>query len=158
MYITAWRAISGAGTGRSDTCQSCRRHTVHPSSNYGRFGGTRFLYFLSSFGARAPSGTGPPHSRGFLMTHHDAPQSIGLFWTSDQLVAETSTWLTPNTYNRQTSMRRWDSNPQSQQTSDCRPTPYTARPLGPAVLYFQCWRISNQRTYGNIHSQSTNYL
>ena len=30
--------------------------------------------------------------RGFLITHNDAPQSIGLLWTSNQLVAETSTW------------------------------------------------------------------
>jgi hypothetical protein len=30
--------------------------------------------------------------RGFLITHNDAPQSVGLLWTSDQLVAETSTW------------------------------------------------------------------
>ena len=28
----------------------------------------------------------------FLITHNDAPQSVGLLWTSDQLVAETSTW------------------------------------------------------------------
>jgi len=27
----------------------------------------------------------------FLITHDDAPQSVGLLWTSDQLVAETST-------------------------------------------------------------------
>jgi len=27
----------------------------------------------------------------FLETTHDAPQSVGLLWTSDQLVAETST-------------------------------------------------------------------
>jgi hypothetical protein len=32
-----------------------------------------------------------PRSRGFLITHNDAPQSVGLLWTSDQLVAETST-------------------------------------------------------------------
>jgi hypothetical protein len=44
------------------------------------------------FGATAPSGPGPPHSRGFYFTHNDAPQSVGLLWTSDQLVAETSTW------------------------------------------------------------------
>ena len=37
-----------------------------------------------------PSGPGPPHSRGFQITHKDAPQSKGLLWTSDQLVAETS--------------------------------------------------------------------
>ena len=28
----------------------------------------------------------------FQITHNDAPQSVGLLWTSDQLVAETSTW------------------------------------------------------------------
>ena len=33
----------------------------------------------------------PPHSRGFEITHKDAPQSAGLLWTSDQPVAETST-------------------------------------------------------------------
>jgi hypothetical protein len=33
----------------------------------------------------------PPHSRGFLITHNDAPQSVGVLWTSDQPVAETST-------------------------------------------------------------------
>jgi len=30
--------------------------------------------------------------RGFLITHNDAPQSVGHLWTSDQSVAETSTW------------------------------------------------------------------
>jgi hypothetical protein len=30
--------------------------------------------------------------RGFLITHNDAPQSVGVLCTSDQLVAETSTW------------------------------------------------------------------
>jgi len=56
------------------------------------------LYFV--FGATAPSGPGPPHSRGFYITHNDAPQSVELLWTRDQLVAETSTWqhttLTPD--------------------------------------------------------------
>jgi hypothetical protein len=32
-----------------------------------------------------------PRPRGFLITHNDAPQSVGLLWTSDQLVAEIST-------------------------------------------------------------------
>jgi hypothetical protein len=27
----------------------------------------------------------------FVITHNDAPQSVGLLWTSDQVVAETST-------------------------------------------------------------------
>jgi hypothetical protein len=29
--------------------------------------------------------------RGFVITHNDAPHSVGLLWTSDQLIAETST-------------------------------------------------------------------
>jgi hypothetical protein len=33
----------------------------------------------------------PPRPRGFVITHNDAPQSVGLLWTSDQLVSETST-------------------------------------------------------------------
>jgi hypothetical protein len=45
-----------------------------------------------------------------VISHNDAPQSVGLLWTSDQLVAETCTWQhTIHTYihthphNRQTS-------------------------------------------------------
>jgi hypothetical protein len=33
-----------------------------------------------------------PRSRGFSITHNDAPQSVGLLRTSDLFVAETSTW------------------------------------------------------------------
>jgi len=50
--------------------------------------------FYLFFGAIAPSGPWPlPHSRGlfFCITHNDTPQSVGLLWTSDQSVAETST-------------------------------------------------------------------
>jgi hypothetical protein len=43
-------------------------------------------------GTVAQRGLCPPCSRGFLITHNDAPQSVGLLWTSDQLIAETSTW------------------------------------------------------------------
>ena len=43
-------------------------------------------------GAAAQCGPWPPHSWGFEITHNDASQSVGLLWTSDQLVAETSTW------------------------------------------------------------------
>jgi hypothetical protein len=50
----------------------------------------RICVFVSH-GVAAQRGLWPPHSRGFLITHNDAPQSIGLLWTSDQLVAETST-------------------------------------------------------------------
>jgi len=37
------------------------------------------------------SGLYPPRFRGFLITHNDAPQSVGLLYTSDKPVAETST-------------------------------------------------------------------
>jgi hypothetical protein len=44
----------------------------------------------------------PPMGQGLLIqiTHDDAPQSVGLLWTSDQPVVET----TYNTHNRQISM------------------------------------------------------
>ena len=69
----------------------------------------RQLVFL--FGATATSWPGPPHSRGFQITLNDAPLSVGLLWTSDQFVAETSTChhttLTTDRY----PCPRWDSNP-----------------------------------------------
>jgi len=37
-----------------------------------------------------PGGPGHPHLRGFSIIHNDALQSIGLLWTSDQLVEESS--------------------------------------------------------------------
>jgi hypothetical protein len=48
------------------------------------------FYLLARY---PPSGPWhPPHSRGFLWFLDHTPQSVGLIWTSDQLVAETSTW------------------------------------------------------------------
>jgi len=58
---------------------------------------------LFVFGATAPSWPRHPHSLGFYITHNDTLQSVGLLWTSDQPVAETSTWQ-HNTQNRQTTM------------------------------------------------------
>ena len=55
------------------------------------------LHFF--FGATVPSGPGPPHSRGYSITHNDAPQSVGLLWMSDQPVAETSKKIIHNTHN-----------------------------------------------------------
>jgi hypothetical protein len=56
-------------------------------------------------------------------SHWDTPHSVGILWTSDQPVAETSTWQhTTLTRDRHPCPRR-GSNPQSQQASDCRPTP-----------------------------------
>jgi hypothetical protein len=53
--------------------------------------GILYLCLFVSHGAEAQRGPWPPHSRSFLITHNDTPQSVGLLWTSDQLVAETST-------------------------------------------------------------------
>jgi hypothetical protein len=50
---------------------------------------SRIIYFIFS-GTAAQHRLWPPHLQGFVITH-DAPQSVGLLWTSDQLVAETST-------------------------------------------------------------------
>jgi hypothetical protein len=33
----------------------------------------------------------PPRVRRFQITHNDAPQSVGLLWTSDQSIADAST-------------------------------------------------------------------
>ena len=46
------------------------------------------IFFCGAVAQRRP---GPPHLRGFYITHNDAPQSVGLLWTSDQFVAQTST-------------------------------------------------------------------
>jgi len=66
-------------------------------------------------------------------SHSDTPHSVGLLWTSDQLDTETSTWqLTTPTRDGHPWCQR-DSNPQSQQQSGRRPTPYIAWPLGSAI-------------------------
>jgi hypothetical protein len=93
----------------------------------------KILLLLLFYGSAAQRGLWLPRSRGFVITLNDAPHSVGILWTNDQLVAETSTW---QHHNRQTSTPPppWDSNLRSQQESDRRPTPQTARPLGPAKV------------------------
>jgi hypothetical protein len=44
----------------------------------------------------------------------DTPQSVGLLWTSDQSVAETSTWQHTRLTTDKPPCVRWDSNPQTQ--------------------------------------------
>jgi hypothetical protein len=46
---------------------------------------------LFSLALQPSAGYGLLASRSFLITHNDAPQSVGLLCTSDQLVAETPT-------------------------------------------------------------------
>jgi len=45
-------------------------------------------------------------------SHNDAPQSVGLLWTSDQSVAETSIWQNTTLTTNKPSGPRLDSNPQ----------------------------------------------
>ena len=68
------------------------------------------------------SGLQPPRLRGFLITHNDAPHSVGLLWMNDKLVAETSTWQHTILKTDKYPCPGWDSNPQSQQSSGQRPT------------------------------------
>jgi len=56
-----------------------------------------------------------------LITHNDAPQSVGLPWKSDP--SETSTWQHTTLTTDKYPCPRWDSNPQSQEASGWRPTP-----------------------------------
>jgi hypothetical protein len=44
--------------------------------------------FFFLFGATAARWSRPHHSRSFSITHNEAPHSVKLLWTSDQLVAE----------------------------------------------------------------------
>ena len=67
-----------------------------------------------SFCAAALFGLWPPHSWGLLVTHNDAPQSVGLLWMSDQLVAEASTWQHTTLTTEKHSCLWRDSNPESQ--------------------------------------------
>jgi len=68
---------------------------------------------LVSCGAAAQRWPWPPRSWGFLITYNDASQSVGLHWTSDELVAETSTWQHTTLTTDKHPCLRWDSNPRS---------------------------------------------
>jgi hypothetical protein len=52
-------------------------------------------------------------------TQRHTPQPLGLLRTSDQLVAETSTWQHTTLTTDRHSCLRWQSSPQSQQASPC---------------------------------------
>jgi len=64
---------------------------------------TLLLQAICLFLTQQPlSGPWPSHAWSFYITHNDAAQSVRFLWTSDQLVANTSTWqhptLTTDTY------------------------------------------------------------
>jgi hypothetical protein len=74
---------------------------------------------LFVFGATATSGLLIDE----VSKSHTTTSTVGLPWTSDKLVEETSTWQhTQNTHDKRP-WPWWYSNPQSQQSSGRRPTP-----------------------------------
>jgi len=71
-------------------------------------------------------GRQPPEGQGLLSVEasrscSDTPHSLGLLWTSDQHVAETSTWQHTTLTRDGHQCRRRDSNPKSQKESRRRP-------------------------------------
>ena len=96
-----------------------------------------YIFFCGSATQR---GSWPPHSWGFSITHNDAPQSVGLLWTSDQLVAETSTWTTLNIHNRQTSMTAAGFEPiiSAGERPQIYALDHAATGTGP-MIYTGCW-------------------
>ena len=57
-------------------------------------------YYPFSYGVAAQCGPWPPHREGVWITHNNVPQSVGLLWPSDQLVAETTSQHTTLTTDR----------------------------------------------------------
>jgi hypothetical protein len=81
-------AYQGAVVTRNDTRPLPENGMLRLGVNYWLL----MLLVIIFSGSAAQCGLWLPRSRSFLITNNDAPQSVGLFWTSDQLVAETSTW------------------------------------------------------------------
>jgi len=84
-------------------------------------------------GATAHEGPGPPRSRVSVIT--GTPHSVGLLWVSDRPNVETFTPQHTTPTADRLPYQRGDLNPQSQQASGRRPTPYTTRPPGSACNY-----------------------
>ena len=93
--------------------------------------------YLIVFGATAPNGPGRPHSRGFL-DHKQRRTTVGRTPQDEWSARRRDLYLTTHNTHNKNPCPRWYSNPQSRQASGCRPTPYTARPLGPARWSYQC--------------------
>jgi len=82
--------MNGGGKGSAEhSCETMRGK----GTTWTNFVAGNILMFLSFFFLVAQQ---PPVGQGLLIhevsrPHNEAPQSVGLLWTSDQLVAETST-------------------------------------------------------------------
>jgi hypothetical protein len=91
------RFPSAPNTQQKSTYASFVQHIATITSIF-IFIGTDYTSIIFSLALQPSAG----YPRGFLITHNDTPHSVGLLWTSDQFVAETSIWL--HTHKRQTSM------------------------------------------------------
>jgi hypothetical protein len=89
-YYSPARAMDSCGT--TDQCGLWPPVALQTSAGYGLLWHYRPVRAMDSCGTTDQCGLWTPRPRGFLITYNDAPQSVGLLWTSDQLVAETSTW------------------------------------------------------------------
>jgi len=70
-------------------CQNLRHHPRNVTAITTANAITGISFFC---GAAVQRGTWPSHSRGYLITHNDASQSVGLLWTRYKCVADNSTW------------------------------------------------------------------
>jgi hypothetical protein len=83
--ISAETLIDSFKTGQDSKWRS-------PEYNYDLpLGAIYSVCLFVSLALQPSAGYGLLVPRGFMITHNDAPQSVGLLWTSDQLFAETST-------------------------------------------------------------------
>jgi hypothetical protein len=110
-----------------------------------------FFFFYPAFTTLYQSE--PPHSRGFEITHKDAQQSVGLLWTSDQPVAETSTWRHTQNSQRTTIhalgriLTRNPSKPSAVDTR-LRPLGHWDGPQVSSTRHFAGYRYSQNCLYG----------
>jgi len=94
--------ISPCAVALRRTCRCTEFHRVknanlrHPSA--------MFLCLFVWFWRNTPQWARAASCTWFLDQHNDAAQSVGLLWTSDQLVAETYSLTTHDSHNRETSM------------------------------------------------------
>jgi len=89
---------------------------------------------------------------GFLVaevqrSHSNTLHSVGLLWTSDRRISETSTRKTQDIDKGETSMPRWDLDPQSQLLNDRRPS---LRPRGHWDRRSVIHRVCTVKTYTKV--------
>jgi len=74
----------------------------------------------------------------FSRSQNDATQSVGLPWTSDQLIAKTSTWQYNNHINAPGEIRTHDLSRRAAVDPRLRPRDYWDRPSLPCLFFFFC--------------------